>query len=160
MTTKEQIADLAHRVGRALETYIQVHSRIFQEASTLRSLVKNLLGRGVPMPVLLSESQALIRMWASVRQEVDWCRARVDGARMPNERRYLDLLAEYVRALERTAEALVVRQKLLAEGSSGGRNNPMTWEAFRTAERRYEGAINEYKAVGLQLNNASPLIFG
>ena len=35
----------------------------------------------------------------------------------------------------------------------------MTWETFQEAQRRYQEAINEYKVVGLDLNNASPIIF-
>lgn len=159
MTTKEEVAQLAHYVGQGLDSYIQVHDRVFEEASTLRSVFKNLRGRAVPMPVLLSESEALVPMWVAIRRKVEEYRASVDGALMPNERRYLNLLADYVEAVERTIEALVARQKLLAQGSRGGRNNPMTWEAFRLAECRYQEAIAGYKAIGARLNNAAPLAF-
>ena len=52
------------------------------------------------------------------------------------------------------------RQRLLNEGSRGMRNSPLRWESFQKAERQYQEAINEYKAVGLDLNNAAPIVFG
>lgn len=150
---------LAQSVGGALAAYIEVHDRIFHEASTLRSVFKNIVGRGVPMADLLADAEHLNPGLASVRAELSAFRS--EGARdlEPSSLRYLDLLEKYLGALQETVDALVRRQRLLAEGARGGRENPMTWQAFQEAERDYERAIERYKTVGLDLNNAAPLIF-
>ena len=159
MAHREHIRQLALSVGRGLKAYIDVHDTIFEQASTFKSLIKNLFGRGVPMAALLADSEALVPVWVEIRTEVAEFRRSAGPTLTPDERRYLDILERYMDALERTVAALIERQRLLAEGSKSRRNSPMTWETFQEAQRRYQEAINEYKVVGLDLNNAAPIIF-
>jgi hypothetical protein len=44
MDHREQLQELATTVGRGLTAYIEIHDRIFHDASTLKSVVKNLFG--------------------------------------------------------------------------------------------------------------------
>ena len=50
-------------VGRGLSAYIEVHNKIFDEGASLKSVFKNLFGRGTPMSQLLRESERLSPMW-------------------------------------------------------------------------------------------------
>lgn len=157
---KQNLRLLAQSVGSALGSYIEVHDRIFHQASTLRSVFKNIFGTGVPMAHLLVDAERLIPSLAAVQAELLAYRSGAARELEPSSLRYLDLLELYVGALRETVDALVRRQRLLAEGARGGRENPMTWQAFQEAERDYERAIGRYKIVGLDLNNAAPMIFG
>jgi len=56
MDHREQIRDLAHTVGRGLTAYIDVHNRIFDEASTLKSVFEDYEGRSW-------QAICLIRYW-------------------------------------------------------------------------------------------------
>ena len=157
---KQNLRRLAQLVGSALGAYIEVHDRIFHRASTLRSVFKNIFGKGVPMADLLADAEHLIPSLASLQVELSAFRSEVARDLEPSSLRYLDLLERYVGALRETVDALVRRQRLLAEGARGGRENPMTWQAFQESERNYERAIERYKMVGLDLNNAAPMILG
>jgi hypothetical protein len=156
---RDEIRELAITVGNGLSAYIAVHDRIFQDASTLKSVLKNLLGRGVPMSKLLKDAEALLPFWTSTRTRVQASRQRSHGRLSPDEQRYFDLLSRYVDALSDTVEALVDRQRLLNEGSKGGTQNPMTWPVFQEKERAYQAAVQRYMAIGRELNDAAPLIF-
>ena len=160
MSKRDEIQRLAHAVNDGLSTYILVHDEIFREASTFKSVVKNLLGRAVPMSKLLEESEQLIPIWAAIQERLEAFRRVSYSSLTPEERAYFDLLSRYAAALTQTVHALVDRQRLLNEGSRGGRKNPMTWELFQEKERRYESAIAEYKVIGGKLNAAAPIIFG
>lgn len=155
----DEIRELAITVGNGLSTYIAVHDRIFQDASTLKSVLKNLLGRGVPMSKLLKEAEALLPFWTSTRARIQASHQRSHGRLSPDEQRYFDLLSRYVDALSDTVEALADRQRCLNEGSKGGTQNPMTWQVFQEKERAYQAAVQRYMAIGGELNDAAPLIF-
>lgn len=157
---KQNLKLLAESVGSALGAYIEVHDRIFHQASTLSSVFKNIFGRGVPMADLLVDAERLVPSLAAVQAELSTYRAEAAQDLEPSSVRYLDLLEKYMGALRETVDALVRRQRLLAEGARGGRENPMTWPAFQEAERDYERAIERYKVVGLDLNKAAPVVFG
>jgi hypothetical protein len=156
---RQSLRLLSQSVGRALSAYIEVHDRIFHQASTLRSVFKNILGKGVPMADLLVDAERLIPRLAALQADLSGYRSGAARELEPSSLRYLDLLEKYAGALRETVDALVRRQQLLAEGARGGRGNPMTWQAFQEAEREYEGAIGRYKIVGFDLNNAAPTIF-
>lgn len=160
MNNRDEIQGLAHAVGDGLSAYIQVHDEIFREAATFKSLLKNLLGKAVPMSKLLEESEQLIPIWAAIQERLDAFRRVSHSSLTPDERAYFDLLSRYAAAVAQTVHALVDRQRLLNEGSRGGRKNPMTWQLYQERERRYESAIAEYKVIGGELNAAAPIIFG
>lgn len=156
---RDELRELAITVGHGLSAYIAVHDRVFQDASTLKSVLKNLLGRGVPMSRLLQDAEALLPFWTATRASIQETRQRSYGRLSPDERRYFDLLSRYVDALSDTVKALVDRQRLLNEGSKGGTQNPMTWQVFQEKERGYQAAVQRYMAIGGELNDAAPLIF-
>lgn len=159
MTAKMRIRELAITVGHGLTAYIAVHDAIFRDASTWRSALKNLFGRGVPMSKLLGDADRLLPLWSTIYQKVESFRHASYSALSTDERRYFDMLARYVASLNKTVMALVDRQHLLNEGSKGMADNPMTWETFQQKERAYQAAIEEYKAVGQELNASAPIIF-
>jgi hypothetical protein len=154
----QELRQLAVRVGEVLNSYIKVHNRIHGEASTFRSVIKNILGRGVPMADLLADAERLVPEIESVRAELSSLGSPSAKSWSAESRHYLRLLKEYAEALHGTIEALVRRQQLLAKGAQGGRGNPMTWPAFQDADREYDRAIARYKAVGLDLNKLAHVI--
>lgn len=159
MSKRDEIRQPALVIGQGLTQYIEIHDKIFQNAATFKSVVKNLFGRGVPMSRLLQESERLVPMWAAINEQLELFRRTPYSVLTPEERSYCELLLSYASALTVTVRALVDRQRLLNEGSVGGQNNPMTWELFREKERVYESAVAEYQMIGRDLNAAAPLVF-
>jgi hypothetical protein len=159
MDHREQIQDLAHTVGRGLTAYIEVHNKIHEEASTLKSVVKNIFGRATPMSELLHEAERMQPLWRSIRQQLEEFRTASLPALATHERHYLHLLASYADAVSKTVDLLVDRQRLLNEGSKTRKNSPMTWDAFQEKNRAYKAAVEGYKAIGQELNDAAHLVF-
>ena len=159
MDHRQQIQDLAHTVGRGLTAYIDVHDRIFKEASTLTSVVVNIFGRGVPMSQLLHEAERLQPLWGHIRRQLDEFWTASASLLTSHERGYLQLLVSYTDAMSKTVDTLVDRQRLLNEGSKTLKGKPMTWEAFQEKSRAYHTAVEAYKAIGNDLNDAAHLVF-
>lgn len=128
---RDEIRELATAVGSGLSAYIAVHDQSFQGSSTLKSVLKNIFGRGVPMSKLLQDAEALLPLWASIRTRMQAFHQRSYAVMSRDDRQYVDLLSRYVDALSATVATLVDRQRLLNEGSKGGTKNPMTWQAFQ-----------------------------
>lgn len=154
-----ELQDLASEVGQILSAYVAVHDRIFNEAASLKSVFKNLLGRGVPMSELQADAEALVPRVERVKTRVALFNAGAALELPPAARAYSELLSSYVEALARTVDALVARQRILSEGSRGGRGNPMTWDGFKAAEQDYDRAVKNYQMIGAQLNDSSSAIF-
>jgi hypothetical protein len=57
---REQIKNIAYSVNDGLTAYITIHDKIFKEAATLKSFLKNIFGRAVPMSQLLQDAETLI----------------------------------------------------------------------------------------------------
>jgi hypothetical protein len=127
---------------------------------TFKTLLKNLLGRGVPMASLLQESEQLVPLWTAILTDLSTFRNNRYSLLDRNERTYFDLLWTYAHSVRKTVDALVERQRLLNEGSKGGAaRKPMTWEGFQEKERVYKAAVEEYRAIGRQLNDSASLVF-
>lgn len=159
MDHKQEIRNLALDVGEGLTAYIDVHNRIFEEGSTLKSVVKNVFGRGTPMLELLRESERLLPVWSAIRERVADFRQSSYALLSADERYYFDLVSRYADAVAETVDALVDRQRLLNEGSKTMKGNPMTWHAFQEKERAYKAAIEAYKTLGADLNDSADLVF-
>lgn len=142
-----------------LTAYIAIHDKIFKEAATLKSFLRNIFGLGVPMSQLLQDAEALIPMWDGILEEINSFRRDACPSMNEDERFYLQILNRYAEAVNDTVSALVERQRLLNERSKGGRNNPINWNAHQDVERRYESAIQKYMAIGHELNNAGHMVF-
>ncbi|MEI7982287.1 MAG: hypothetical protein WCI71_11590 [Bacteroidota bacterium] len=68
---KDQIKEIAYLVNEGLQNYIYVHNLIFKEAATLKSFLKNLFGKGVPMSELKNESNKLLPIWDSILENIE-----------------------------------------------------------------------------------------
>lgn len=156
---KEQIKNLALEVNAGLTIYIAVHNKIFNEAATFKSFIKNLFGRGVPMSQLLQEAEKLIPAWNDIAEKVESFSRNVESSIKEDEKLYLELLVQYAEALRETVLALVERQRVLNERSKGGRDNPITWDVYQQLERKYQASIQQYQAIGQELNSVSHVIF-
>lgn len=158
MSDRDQIKELALAVNDALSHYISVHDAIFQESATLKSFLKNLVGRGVPLSRLVKESERLVPLWDDLHARV----AQFHRSRYPflsvEERRYFDILSRYVDAVRATVTALVERQRLLSQRSIGGERNPVSLEAFQRKHQAYEELIRRYTQIGHELGGSNPLL--
>ena len=159
MSTKAEIKELAMAVDGGLSAYVSVHDKIFNEGATLKSLFKNLIGRGTPMAALLADAEKLVLTWEAIAQQIESFRASRYSSLPHDERNYLEILSRYVAALQRTVATLVDRQRLANEGSKGGPNNPMTWNALKQREAAYQEVIRDYTAIGQELKVAAHIIF-
>ena len=159
MSRRDEIKELALAVNDALTVYIAVHDAIFREAATLKSLLKNILGRGVPMSKLLEESEQLQPLWDALHKRIVDFRQSTYSSLSEGERGYFDILSRYVEAVRETVTALVDRPRLLNHGTMDGPRDPMTWEALQQKERIYKESVRQYIEIGQELNAASPIIF-
>ncbi|MBN1515272.1 hypothetical protein JXA32_01760 [Candidatus Sumerlaeota bacterium] len=159
MNYRNEIKDIALTVNDGLTAYIAVHNAIFRDSATFKSFLKNLTGRGVPMSKLLSDSEALLPLWDTIQQEVDVFRQSSYSFLSKDEQHYYDILSRYVKSVRKTVIALIERQQLMNEGSKGRSGNPMTWNAFQEKEDNYQQSVQEYMAIGQELNNAAHLIY-
>jgi len=159
MNTKAEIKELAMAVGGGLSVYVAVHNAIFRDAASLTSLLKNLVGRGVPMSELLARAESLVPLWDSIGARTETFRVDYGSSLSEEEEAYFNVLARYVTAVRKTVTALVARQRLTFERSKGGPKNPMTWEAHKQREAEYRAAVEEYTVIGRELNASAPTIF-
>jgi hypothetical protein len=155
---RNQIRNLSLLVNDGLTAYITIHDKIFNEAATLKSVLKNILGRGVPMSQLLQEAESLIPIWNSITENIESFHRDIYPLISNPEKSYFDILKRYVVAVNETISLLIERQRLLYERSKGGWNNPVKWNAYQVAERKYQSSIQNYMAIGQDLNNASHMI--
>ncbi len=70
-TNRDQIRELARSVGHGLNAYIQIHGAIFRDASSLKSVLKNLFGHGVPMSRFLADAEGLMPLWNTMRNRLE-----------------------------------------------------------------------------------------
>lgn len=159
MKEREYLKALVHAVNSGLTAYIATHDSIFDGQATLKSLIKNIFGFGVPMEKLLAEAERLVPMWAAIHASAEELRTSLYPRLSDDEKRYFNLLSRYESALRNTVGILVDRQRLMAKGAIGGSNNPMTWQALQEIERAYERSIEEYEAIGQDLNDAHHIVF-
>lgn len=157
MNHRDEMKDLAMTVNDGLTVYIAVHNSIFRNAATFKSFLKNLFGWGEPMSKLLEDSEGLLPLWDSIHQKMEVFRQTAYSLLTKDEKYYFDTLSRYVDAVRKTVATLVERQRLMNERSKG---RTMTWEAFQQKERSYQMAVQEYTAIGQELNDAAPIIFG
>lgn len=157
MNHRDDIKNLAMTVNEGLTVYIAIHNAIFRDAATFKSFLKNLFGMGVPMSKLLEDSEGLLPLWDTIHQKMEVFRQSDYSSLSKDEKYYFDILSRYVDAVRKTVAALVDRQRLMNERSKGG---TMTWEAFQQKERGYQIAVQEYTAIGQELNDATSIIFG
>ena len=57
-------------VDGGLTVYVALHNAIFRDSATVKSMFKNLLGRGIPSSKLLEDSERLLRLWDSIQQKI------------------------------------------------------------------------------------------
>jgi hypothetical protein len=156
---RDQIKNLAFTVNDGLTAYITIHDRIFEEAATFKSFLRNIFGHAVPMSQLLQDAKRLIPIWNDITEKITSFGSEACSSMDEDERCYFDVLDRYAQAVNETVVALVERQKLLNDRSKGGQNNPVNWSVYQEAEKTYQSAIQRYMAIGQELNNASPLVF-
>lgn len=157
MNHREEIKDIAMTVNDGLTVYIAIHNAIFRDAATFKSFMKNLFGWGVPMSKLLEDSEGLLPLWDTIHQKMEDFRQSAYSLLTKDEKYYFDILSCYVAAVRKTVAALVDRQRLMNERSKGG---TMTWEAFQQKEMAYQMAVQQYTAIGQELNAATHIILG
>ncbi len=118
MSYRDQIKVLALVVNDGLSAYIAVHDAIVREDATFKSFLKNRVGGGVPMSKLLEDSERLVPLWDGIRQKIVAFQRSSYSLLSDDERRYCDLLSQYVDAVCDTVRALVDRQRLLNQGGA------------------------------------------
>lgn len=156
---RDQIKNLSFMVNDGLTAYIAVHDKIFKEAATLKSFLKNIFGLAVPISQLLQDAETLIPIWNGITEKIESFRRDAYPSINEDERFYFEILNRYAEAVNETVSALVDRQRLLNERSKGGRNNPVNWNVYQDAERKYQSLVQKYLAIGQELNNASHMVF-
>lgn len=156
---RAQIKNIAYLANDGLTAYITIHDKIFKEAATLRSFIKNIFGRAVPMSQLLRDGETLIPLWNGITEKIASFGRDANSSLDEDERYYFEILSRYAQTVNDTVVVLVERQRLLNERSKGGHDNPVNWNVYQVAERIYQSAIQKYMKIGQELNNAGHLVF-
>ena len=159
MDNKNQIKEIAYFVNEGLNKYIYVHNHIFKEAATIKSVIKNLCKKGIPMSELTNEATKLLPIWDSILENIETFKNSNYQNLSEDEKHYLDILTNYSIALNKTVNLLVERQILWENGSKDLLNNPMTWKEYKEKNIEYQASIDEYLWHGQQLNDVSYIIF-
>ncbi len=152
---RDQLRAAARAVHTGLLAYIEVHDRIMKNQGTFKSVVKNLIGRGTPMDVLLAEAVSLRPTWLDINSQLSQLRSSVGPSMDDDERAYCELLSGYAVALGRTVDLLIERQQMLLARSGGGGGKAVTWDQYQAAEARYAAAVAHYMEIGGRLNRAN-----
>ena len=156
---RDQIAELAWSVNRALTAYIEIHNTIFRASYSRWSFLKNVSGLGVPMATLLAESERLLPLWDDVYEQAATLRQSSYPSFSKGEQIYFDLMSQYVDAVRFTIVALVDRQRLMDQGAKGA---PWwtwkSWKALQQKDRVYRQSIDHYVEIGGKLNAASRIL--
>ncbi|NHZ84851.1 MAG: hypothetical protein GWP19_03105 [Planctomycetia bacterium] len=156
---KEHIQNFAWEINNGLTAYIEIHNKIFREAGTFKSLVKNIFGKPVSMSELLNDAKSLILMWNNIVEKITIFSNESYSLMDENEKLYFDILEKYAKALSETVAVLTERQKLLNKRSKVGQVNKVNWQTFKEIDYKYESSIREYKLYGKELNELNHLIF-
>ena len=155
---REQIKNIAYSVNDGLTEYITIHDKISKEAATIKSVLKNIFGRAVPMLQLLQDAETLIPLWNGITENIASFGRDANSSMDEDEKYYFEILSRYAQAVNETVIALVKRQRLLNERSKGGHDNHVSWKVYQDAEKKYQSAIQNYMAIGQELNNAGHLV--
>jgi len=146
-------------VNDGLTAYITIHDKIFKEAATFKSFLRNIFGSAVPMSQLLRDAETLIPLWNGITEKIVLFGREASSSMDEDERCYFEILNRYAQAVNETVIALVERQRFLNERSKGGHDNPVNWKIYQDTEKTYQSAIQKYMAIGQELNNAGHLVF-
>lgn len=156
---KAQIIELAWIVHDGLNNYIQVHNKIYKNSATFFSLMKDLFGFVVPMSDLLLWSEALIPEWESIQLKLENFKSVSYTNLSQDEQKYIDLLSQFVNALQLTVISLVERQRLMERGSRSFMKNRISWRDFKEKDNAYKNSIIAYTVIGYHLNESDRIVF-
>jgi len=145
---RDQLGALGYSVNQGIQAYAGVHKYIEEQGASAKSALKNLFGRGVPMSQLLEAAESLIPIWAEIQSNIDTLEAQDMHLLDQDEQHYLGLLKEYVKRVRSAIDALVARQRILA-------NPPVKWDSHQAASQKYQAAMNSFMAIEEQMNQAS-----
>ncbi|MDD5456432.1 MAG: hypothetical protein PHV30_05300 [Candidatus Margulisbacteria bacterium] len=155
---RDQIKKLGWIVHDGLVSYISVHDKIFHEAATFKSFIKNIIGINIKWDKLLEEAKKLIPLWNSIQYKIEEFKTSNYSCLTIDEKYYIDILSRYVKALRKTVAYLIKRQRL-AERVRKGNLASATWRNFSIKEKEYKTTIEEYLKIGQELKDAADIIY-
>jgi hypothetical protein len=148
-TYRNQLERLAFAVHEAVLAYAAVHQYITQHGATFKSVIKKIVGRGIPLSQLLEAAEALIPIWEDVSERASNFGHEAYHLMDDDEQRYFNILTRYIAAINEAVSALVARQRILV-------NHPVHWTVFQAAETTYDAAARRHVAMEQELNDARP----
>jgi len=159
MNDKDKLKNLTIDINEFLSVYIQIHNKINREAETFISVIKNLFGQGVPMSKLVDIAKSLTPICDSLKVRIDSFKIISYSNLSNDEKHYFDILSNYFNSLEKTVNCLIEKQLLSNIKSKGLSKKSISFREFILKEKEYKSKVNEYSAIGRQLNNVSYIIF-
>lgn len=145
---RNQLGALGYSVSQGIQAYAGVHKYIEQEGASAKSAFKNLFGKGVSMSQLLEAAESLVPIWAEIQNNVLSFESQTLMLLDNDEQRYLGLLNEYVKKVRLAIDALVNRQRLLAQP-------PVKWSSHQAASQKYQVAMAAFMEAEERMNQAS-----
>ena len=145
---RDQLGALGYSVNQGIQVYAGVHKYIEQEGASAKSAFKNLFGKGVPMSQLLEAAEGLVPIWVDIQSKLFSFESQTFMLLDSDEQRYLDLMNEYVKKVRVAIDALVRRQRLLAEP-------PVKWSSHQAASQEYQSAMAAFIEAEERMNQAS-----
>lgn len=145
---RDQLGALGYSVSQGIQAYAGVHKYIEQEGASAKGAFKNLFGKGVSMSQLLEAAESLVPIWAEIQSNVLSFESQTLMLLDNDEQRYLNLLNEYVKKVRLAIDALVNRQRLLAQP-------PVEWSSHQAASQKYQAAMAAFMEAEERMNQAS-----
>lgn len=145
---RNQLGALGYSVSQGIQAYAGVHKYIEQEGASAKSAFKNLFGKGVSMSQLLEAAESLVPIWAEIQNNVLSFASQTLMLLDNDEQRYLGLLNEYVKKVRLAIDALVNRQRLLAQPH-------VKWSSHQAASQKYQAAMADFMEAEERMNQAS-----
>lgn len=153
---KEKIKVCALLVNSKLDKYIELHDLILKKSGTFRSIIKNLVGVSVPFDQFVQRAEELEKELKTTIDGLHSTRNSIKTSMTPEEGKYMNCLITYAEKVHQTISALRDCQEAYYEKSKGDK---LDWSTARRLEDLYKQSIDDYKEVGLQLNDLSYIIF-
>lgn len=148
-----ELINLAKTVNTGLTNYIKVHNLIFKESATFKSLIKNLLGKGISGEQLLEYSENLLPEWNLIFEELENYKIQKHVNLNEMETNFFNTLFSYSESLKETINLLVKRQIFLYQKSVNNYADITSYGNYAEIHKAYELSIIKYRKIGEKLNS-------
>ena len=141
----KQIVEVSVKINNLLSQYVKTHDDIFK--NSIRNVIPLLfIFKKIDFQVCYKNLEDI----SSKLKENDLLINKMSSDCDERQKKYLEVLSEYVKALIRAVELLkFISSSLYAKSEHLTTYN---WKQYKEELARYESAVQEYRSIGSRLN--------